>query len=501
MNQIKAGAVLNYVIIGLNTLTGLLYTPYMLKCLGQNEYGLYSLVASLIAYLTLLDFGFGSAIVRYTAKIRATRSKDEEWSLYGMFICGYSILGFIVALVGIILYFNIDRMFDGTMTEEDLSQARIMMAMMIVNLVVTFPFSVYGSIISAYEKFVFQRVFNIIRILLTTVVLVTVLYLGYKAIALVAVQTVFNLGSLLANVLYCKYKLHIKIRITNINWILFRDIAIFSWWNFVGAITDRIYWSTGQFVLGAVSGTIAVAVFSVAISLMSMYMSMSTSINSVLLPRVTRMALNKENDAEISNLFIRTGRLQFCIMSLILSGLIVFGQQFITLWAGSDYSESYLITILFCTVLTCPLIQNVGLTIIVARGQVKFRSLSYLIISLTSLWAQYYFAKRFGVLGCAWTVTIALFIGQWIVMNIYYKVKQKINILSFWRNIAKMSIFPFIFTTVCFYMTRSIALESWLCLISSILIFSVLYIPLFWKFGMNEYEHMQFASILKIFKR
>ena len=71
MNQVKAGAVLNYVIIGLNTILGLLYTPYMLRMLGQNEYGLYSLVASVIAYLTILDFGFGNAVIRYTAKFRS----------------------------------------------------------------------------------------------------------------------------------------------------------------------------------------------------------------------------------------------------------------------------------------------------------------------------------------------------------------------------------------------------------------------------------------------
>ena len=55
-NQIKAGAALNYVIIGINALVGLLYTPYMLRMLGQNEYGLFSLVASVISYLTILDF-------------------------------------------------------------------------------------------------------------------------------------------------------------------------------------------------------------------------------------------------------------------------------------------------------------------------------------------------------------------------------------------------------------------------------------------------------------
>lgn len=46
INQLKAGAFLSYISIGLNNIVGLLYTPYMLRMLGQNEYGLYSLVAS-----------------------------------------------------------------------------------------------------------------------------------------------------------------------------------------------------------------------------------------------------------------------------------------------------------------------------------------------------------------------------------------------------------------------------------------------------------------------
>ena len=68
MNQLKAGAALNYVVIILNMLVGLLYTPYMLRMMGQSEYALYSLMASVISYLTVLNLGMGNAIVRYTAK-------------------------------------------------------------------------------------------------------------------------------------------------------------------------------------------------------------------------------------------------------------------------------------------------------------------------------------------------------------------------------------------------------------------------------------------------
>ena len=157
MNQIKIGAALNYVIIGLNTLVGLLYTPYMLRMLGQNDYGLYSLVASVIAYLTILDFGFGNAIIRYTAKFRAERKQREQWEMFGMFLIVYSVIGLIAFAGGLALYYNVDTLFDRTMTAADTSQARIMMLLLTLNLLVTFPLSIFGSIITAYENFIFQR--------------------------------------------------------------------------------------------------------------------------------------------------------------------------------------------------------------------------------------------------------------------------------------------------------------------------------------------------------
>jgi len=71
----------------------------MLRMMGQSEYGLYSLVASVIAYLTIMDFGFGNAIIRYTAKFRAEGKLQEQYSMFGMFLILYSIIGVIAFLV------------------------------------------------------------------------------------------------------------------------------------------------------------------------------------------------------------------------------------------------------------------------------------------------------------------------------------------------------------------------------------------------------------------
>ena len=185
MNQLKAGAALNYVVILLNIAVGLLYTPYMLRMMGQSEYGLYSLVASVIAYLTVLDLGLGNAVIRYTAKFRAEGKTKEQYEMFGMFLVLYSIISVVALIGGMGLYLNVDTMFGSTMTEMELSRARIMMLILVFNLVFTFPMSIFSSIMSAYERFVFPRTINIIRVILNTAVMIALLEMGYKAVAMV----------------------------------------------------------------------------------------------------------------------------------------------------------------------------------------------------------------------------------------------------------------------------------------------------------------------------
>lgn len=183
----------------------------MLRMMGPSEYGLYSLVASTISYLTILDFGLGNAVIRYTAKFRAEGKHTEQYEMFGMFFIIYLVIGIISLFAGSALYFNVDTMFGDTMTTAELGKARIMMLFLIFNLAFTFPMSIFGSIISAYERFIFPRIVNISRIVLNTVVMICLLKMGYRAIAMVVVQTVFNILTLLLNYIYCKKKLQIKI--------------------------------------------------------------------------------------------------------------------------------------------------------------------------------------------------------------------------------------------------------------------------------------------------
>ncbi|SNR66993.1 Membrane protein involved in the export of O-antigen and teichoic acid [Maribacter sedimenticola] len=488
INQLKAGALLSYLVLGVSNIVGLLYTPYMLRMMGKSEYGLYALVGSVIAYLTILDFGFGNAIIRYTAKFRAEGKLEEQNSMFGLFIILYSIIGLLSFLIGLVLYFNVEYLFGETMSLDELGKAKIMMLLMVFNIAFTFPLSIFGSIISAYENFVFVKVVALSRIILNTLIMILLLEIGYRAIGMVVLATILNLLTLAINFWYCKSKIKIKVSFKNMQLGLLKEISIYSFYIFLIIIIDKVYWSTGQFILGMYIGTAAVAVFAVAIQFQGMFMGMSLAISGVFLPKVTRMITKLNNEVEISNLFIRTGRIQFIIIAFILSGFLLFGKQFIVLWAGPDYREAYSITVLFFIALSIPLIQTLGMTILQARNQMKFRSWLYFFMAIVSLIMQFILVKKYGGIGVAYAISGALILGNVFIMNIYYHKKQALNMIKFWTEILKMAVVPFVIAVITHLSLMNFNLNTPVKLFYGIVIYSVIYLPLFWFISMNSYE-------------
>ena len=92
VNELRAGALLSYVNIAITTIIPLLYTPIMLKMLGQSEYGLYSLSNSIISYLSILNFGMGSAVVNYITVASSEEDKDKMERTMGLCVKMYGSL-------------------------------------------------------------------------------------------------------------------------------------------------------------------------------------------------------------------------------------------------------------------------------------------------------------------------------------------------------------------------------------------------------------------------
>lgn len=487
-NERKRGAILSYLSIILSTVVQLVYTPLLIRMLGQSEYGLYSLVSSVIGYLTVLDLGFGNAIVVFTAKYRANKEYEKEKKLHGMFLVIFCIIGLIAGLLGLLLYFNVPLLFGKTMTDIELHKAKIMMLILSFNLAVTFPFSIYSSIITAYEKFTFQKVMSILNTLLKPVLMIPLLFLGYKSITMTVVITVVNIIVLLSNYFYCKKKLGVNIKFMGFDKKLFKTIFNYSFFIFLGVIVDKVNWSVDQFVLGAVSGTIAVSLYSVASQINTLFVNLSNAMSGVLLPKMSKMIAKKASDKEMTNEFIKVGRIQYLIIFLMASGFILFGKEFIMAWAGKDFATSYYIAVILILPLCVPLIQNLGISIMQAKNMHKFRSILLALIAVANIFISIPLAKAYGGIGSAIGTSLSLIIGNIIILNIYYHKKVGINVIEFWKSIIKMTIPMIIPIVAIVILMHFVTLHGYVNLIVFGGIYTILYCLTCYFLVMDDYE-------------
>lgn len=499
-NERKTGAILSYISIIINTLIQLIYTPFLIRMLGQSEYGLYSLVASIIGYLTVLDLGFGNAIIVYTAKYKAKHEPEKEAKMHGMFKIIFYIISIIIAIIGFILYFNIDRLFSNTMTNIELQKMKVMMLILIFNLIITFMFNIYTSIINAYEKFVYQKVLSIISSIIKPIIMIPLLFLGYKSITLCIVITIVNLIIVLSNYYYCKNKLKITVKYQGYDKNLFWEMLSYSIFIFLGVIADKVNWSVDQFILGLTSGTIAISIYSLASQLNSLFINLSTALSSVLLPKISKMVANNANSKELTNEMIKIGRIQYYIIFLMASSLVLFGKNFIIWWAGSEYQEAYTVALLLIIPLCIPLIQNLGLSILQAKNKHKFRAICMSIMSLINIGISYVLALKYGVIGAALGTTISLVLCNIIIMNIYYKKVIKLDILKFWQEIIKMSITFLIPLLSIIIFMNIIKINGIVGIIIYGLIYITIYILTVYFITSNAYEKQLIKKFLKIGK-
>lgn len=498
INELKAGALLSYVNLVIGCVIPLLYTPIMLRMLGQTEYGVYSLANSMINYLSLLNFGVGVVIVRYITQYRAKGDVDGVRRVLGLFVTIYSALAVLVFVGGVILASVSDTFFAEGLSSTEIERLKSLIIILAAGMAITFPQSVFSSVAVAYEKFIFRRLLDIISTIAAPMINLAVLAAGFGSIGMAIGSTISQACFAVVFLTYCKNLLGIYPVFKNMPTMLLQELFNYCAFVFLSTIADLLYWSTDKVLIGARLGSVAVAVYNIGGTFTSMLQNMSSSISNVFTPRITTLVVKEAPKQEISGLLIRVGRIQFLIVSFILSGYIVFGRPFVLLWAGDGYSDAYYVALLTMIPLGVPLIQSIAYSTIMAQNKHHFRAIVYVIIAVVNVVSTYIVLPYWGIIGAAACTGVAYIIGNGIIMNWYYYRRIDLDIPRFWRNILKMGIVP-LGMLLIFWPIINIFLyqiNAWSFLLG-VALYSVCFAGVSWKIMINNYERNLFRGIAK----
>ena len=502
-NQLKSGVILSYASMIVQNIITIFYTPVMLKILGQSEYGLYQLAASTVSYLGVLSFGFGSSYVRFYSRYKSKEDQAGIKKLNGMFMIIFLIIAAITLLAGSVLVINVENIFGNSLTPEELHTAEILMGLMVVNLAISFPSSVFDCYLTAHEAYIVQRTVSLLQTVLNPFLALPLLLMGYKSVSLVVVTTIITILKLFVNIYYCIRKLKMRFDFRKMQFGLLKEVGIFSFYIFLNMIVDQVNWSVDKFILGIFGGTIPVAIYGVGAQINYLYKNLSSSISSVFIPRVNRIVESGEEDRELTMLFTKVGRIQFMVLALVLGGFVVIGKFFIvSIWAGQDYMKSYYVALLLIVPVTIPLIQNLGIEIQRAKNMHKFRSILYFIIAIGNCLLSIPLAQKYAEIGSAIGTFLSLIIGNGLIMNIYYHKKVGLDMKYFWKEILKLLPSFGIVLIVTKIITIFIPVDSLIHFIVIGAIYVILYCVLTYFFGMNEYEqNLVKEPVMKVLKR
>lgn len=491
MNQRKIGIFLSYFNIILQVIVGFLYVPILLHYIGKSEYGLYQLIGSLIAYFSIMDFGLTAAVTRFYTRYKALKDKLGMENILAISMFGYGGATLLSLAVGGVCYLHLDQIFGASMSAAELTEARQMFLLLLFNIAISLSTMVFQSVINAHEKFLFLKGLSTIQLVVQPILVVLILQKYPTAMAVAVAQTLLNVALILARIYYCFGKLHITIRYHYWNRELFQDFKKLALSVFAVSLIDQVFWKTNQIILGIVQGTAAVAVYSIASLIYMNYMALSTAISGVYLPHITEMVAQRKPVSSLSALFIQIGRWQYYLLALVASGFIIFGRQFIQLWAGNGFGDAYWITILIILPFTIDLIQNIGLAILQAMNLYDFRAKIYFITGVLNLALAVPLGIKFGGIGCAFATGLSMLIGNGFMMNWFYYKYIGLDIPRFWRQIGKITVTTILCLAIGYSINRAIGCNNKFIFGLEILFYTVFYWICMYYFVMTSNEKVK----------
>lgn len=484
MNQRVLGIFLSYCIIIVQAIIGFAYVPILLYFLGNKEYGIYKLMGSMVSYFAIMDFGLSTAVTRFYTKYKTLGDYKHEENLLAMGLRLYCIISVLIIVIGMVVYFNIDNIFVRNYTIREIAEIKAIYIILLFNIAITIGTQCFSSIINAWERFIFLRGLSLLQILMQPFFVILLAWKFPYAISIVIIQSLLNISLIIIRIWYSFKVLNIKIHFYFWDKMLLKSIGLLAGSTFVVFVVDQIFWQSNQVILGILKGPTSVTIYSIAATIYMAYMPISTSISSVFLPRMTRLVALKASNEEINKIFITVGRFQFILLMLVFTGFIIFGKEFIGYWVGNEYQDAYWIAIIIMLPFTIDLIQNIGLTLMQAKNVYWFRAKTYFFSGCFSIVLSIFLVNYWGGIGCAIASGIAMFISNGLIMNWYYNECLHLDIKGFWTEIYKL-LLCILASLPIGYLLNILSLHSVYFLAIKILIFTLFYSIIMWKFGLT----------------
>lgn len=495
----KTGAVISYAAVGFNALAGLLYTPWMISCIGSDDYALYTLSISVVNFF-MLDFGLSTAVSRFLSAYYADGKEEKARMFLGIIYKLYLIISIAILIILLCIFANIDGIY-ASLGPEQLKTFKGLYLVVTGYSVISFPCLVFNGVLTSKEEFVGLNLANLLQKVLCVAMIVACLLSGYGVFALVICNAVTSVFFSFAKYLLIRLKTDARADMAFWDLGILREVLGFSGWVVISQVAGRLIFSIAPSLIAILSTSNDVTMFGLASSLEGYVYSVASALGGMFMPSVTKVLHGQGLGAPLQALMVRYGRMQLYVVGLVILGFFSLGLLFVKCWMGETYIEVYYCAVMLILPSLIDLPQMAARTALTAIGQVKAQALVYASTAITNVALTIPLTMRFGAIGASMAILIA-YLVRTAMFNHQYRLYLEIDPVEFYRETFSSWLLP---ATVPFLAgllaSHLVTRGGWLALLVLALLFSMVYGILILRFSMNDGERAIAGTMLRRLSR
>ncbi|MDU7560707.1 MAG: oligosaccharide flippase family protein, partial [Finegoldia magna] len=319
------------------------------------------------------------------------------------------------------------------------------------------------------------------------------------ASTIVVIQLIMNIFLVIVCLYYSKRELNVKIKYHFKDDNLIRGIFGLSASVLLISIADQIFWKTDQIILGWLYGTETVAVYSIGSQFNSIFISTGVVITGVIVPMITRLNETPDKERKLSEIFTRIGRYQAYLVLLMLTGVILFGKEFIFIIAGKDFAGAYYVALLLMIPYSIDLIQSSGNVILLVKNKNWYKARILFISAILNVFLTFFFSKKYGMYGAALATTVSIIMASWIFMNRVYLKVIRLDIKMFWKNVIPIFGYAILSLFVGILIKKIKMSNFYIEFISHVMMYTISYFIIIFSMAMNSDEKNYIFGKIKKF--
>ena len=457
----RNGILLSYGSIAIRNVAALLLIPFIINHLGVSDYGIYSLVSALAGYLIVLEFGLANTTIRFLSVYQANNEKAKESEFISSIVVIYGALALCVVAIGLIIWFKLPTIFQQSMLLAEIQLLQSAFLVLLINVVITLMSNSLTGIISTYQRFRFQKSTEILVFVARCIIVVGCLEAGFGVLAIVVVDTVTNLLHSLIRSLYIKRNIDIEFKAKLPDQATLKEIFVYSSFIALNVIVNQINWRVDNLIIGTLTNSKTLGIFNIGSQLLFSFIAFASAISNIFTPKIVQMVKQEVSKTVLMAQLCIIGRYQMIVLGYVFVVFAAFGELFIQLFVGAEFSQAYWVALISMVPLMFVLAQTSTNAVLQGLNKHKIRSLLLLVTAMANIIISIILVKKIGMVGASMGTAFALFVGELLMVNVYLYRVIGLNMWHLYREFLRYSIPAILLTLMTAFLVSDYVSASW----------------------------------------